>query len=145
MTLQPYACANDLLRRRRILLVEDEPFVREATCGILENAGFEILPASDARDALRVYQQSRRAIDLLMTDMVLPGRTGQQLGQDLREQSPELAVLVTSGYFNPQYEIEEPESHIYFLAKPYSRRLLVAKIERILGTGPPRRASTQAG
>ena len=67
-----------------------------------------------------------------MTDMVLPGRTGEQLGEDLRQRSPELLVLVTSGYGNADYDTGDPESHTYFLAKPYSRRSLVEKIEKIL-------------
>ena len=80
-----------------------------------------------------------------MTDMVLPGRTGQQLGQDLREHSPDVVVLVTSGYFNPEYETEAPESRTYFLAKPYSKRTLVEKIEKILGAKPLTRPASQAG
>ena len=145
MNLQPYAYANDRPRRRTILLVEDEPFVREATCSILESAGFEVLPAEDARDAMQVYEERKRGIDLVMTDMVLPGRTGLRLGQDLREHSPEVVVLVTSGYGNPEYETEAPESRTYFLAKPYSRRTLVEKIEKILGAVSLGRAATQAG
>jgi FixJ family two-component response regulator len=151
MTLQPYAIAketandlpanarpanaqppNDRPRRRTILLVEDEPFVREATCNILRHAGFEVLCAEDAQKATQIYEECNRAIDLVMTDMVLPGRSGQQLGEDLRKHSPEVAVLVTSGYGNAEYELEAPESHTYFLAKPYSRRTLLDKIEKIL-------------
>jgi DNA-binding NtrC family response regulator len=145
MNLQPYEYANERPRRRTILLVEDEPFVREATCSILESAGFEVLPAEHARDAMQVYEECKRGIDLVMTDMVLPGRTGLQLGQDLREHSPEVLVLVTSGYGNPEYETEAPESRTYFLAKPYSRRTLVEKIEKILGAVSLGRAATQAG
>ncbi len=125
--------------------MEDEHFVREATCNLLEHAGFEVLPVSDAREAMEVYAKCECRIDLVMTDMVLPGRTGEQLGQDLRQHSPEVVVLVTSGYFNPEYETEEPESHTYFLAKPYSRRTLVEKIEKILGATPLSRAARQAG
>jgi FixJ family two-component response regulator len=80
-----------------------------------------------------------------MTDMVLPGGTGQQLGQDLRQRSPEVVVLVTSGYSDREFDLEVPESHIYFLAKPYSRRTLVDKIEKILATVPLARVATQAG
>ena len=145
MTLQRCAHPSDLPRRRTILLVEDEPFVREATCSILEHAGFEVLPAEDARDAMKVYEQCQRGIDLVMTDMVLPGRSGEQLGQDLREHSPEVMVLVTSGYDNPEYETEASGAHMYFLAKPYSRRTLVEKIEKILAAAPLGRAATQAG
>ena len=56
MTLQASASANDRRARRTILLVEDEPFVREATRTILEHAGFEVLPAEDTRDAMKVYE-----------------------------------------------------------------------------------------
>jgi DNA-binding NtrC family response regulator len=136
---------NDLPRRRIILLVEDEPFVREATCGILQHAGFEVLLAEDMQKAIRVYEGCHRRIDLVMTDMVLPGGTGKQLGQDLQQRSPEVVVLVTSGYFNPEYETEAPESHMYFLAKPYSMRTLISKIEKILGTEASERAAAQAG
>jgi len=145
MTLQPYVYANERSRRRTILLVEDEPFVREATCGILESAGFEVLTVEDAREAMKVYEECKRRIDLVMTDMMLPGGTGQQLGQDLRQRSPEVVVLVTSGYGNPEYETEAPESRTYFLAKPYSKRTLVEKIEKILGAAPLGRAASQAG
>jgi YesN/AraC family two-component response regulator len=94
--------------------------------------GFEVLPAADAPDAMEIYEQRQPSIDLVITDMVLPGATGQQLGQDLRQRSPEVKVLVTSGYGNPEYNGEAPESHTYFLAKPYSRRTLLEKIEQIL-------------
>lgn len=136
---------NDLPRRRVILLVEDEPFVREATYGILQHAGFEVLLAEDTPKAIKVYEGCHRRIDLVMTDMVLPGGTGKQLGQDLRQRSPEVVVLVTSGYFNPEYETEAPESRTYFLAKPYSMRTLIAKIEKILGAELRGRVTTQAG
>jgi DNA-binding NtrC family response regulator len=127
-----------------LLLVEDEPFVREATCCILESAGFAVLPAEDPQDAMKVYEECKRGIDLV-TDMVLRGRSGEQLGQDLREHSPEVVVLVTSGYSNLEYETEAPGSRTYFLAKPYSRRTLVEKIETILGAVSRGRAATQAG
>jgi DNA-binding NtrC family response regulator len=147
MSLQPYAIAketeNDRPRRRTILLVEDEPFVREATCSILQHAGFEVLPAENAQEAMKIYEECQR-VDLVMTDMVLPGRSGQQLGDDLRKHSPEVVVLVTSGYGNAEYEIEAPELRTYFLAKPYSRRTLLDKIEKILATVSLAQAAGQA-
>jgi two-component system cell cycle sensor histidine kinase/response regulator CckA len=144
MALQPSVFANERRGRRRILLVEDEPFVREATCSILQNAGFEVLPAEDAGQAMKMYEECGRSVDLVMTDMVLPGRTGQQLGQDVRKRSPEIAVLVTSGYGEAGYETEVAEARTYFLAKPYSRRALLEKIETILETALKPRATTQA-
>ncbi len=143
MTLQASAYANDQRARRTILLVEDEPFVREATRTILEHAGFEVLPAEDTREAMKMYEECNHRIDLVMTDMVLPGGTGQQLGQEVRQRSAEIVVLVTSGY-SDRDEMEEPEARTYFLAKPYSRRTLVEKIETILEAAPLRRAATRA-
>ncbi|MGB8011041.1 MAG: response regulator [Terriglobales bacterium] len=149
MPLQPYGFATDP-PRRTILLVEDEPFVREATCTILQHESFEVLLAADAPDALKVYEQHPRPIDLVMADMVLPGRSGQQLGQDLQLRSPRLAILLTSGHVNPEYDTEAPESRTYFLAKPYSRRTLMEKIEKILSANltkqaVPKQAAAQAG
>ncbi len=160
MGLQPYGSTNarsaqdrsledrsakDHFRRRIILLVEDEPFVREATRSILQQQGFEVLSAENPQDALKIYQECGHGIDLLMTDMILPGGTGYQLGHDLRARSPQIMVLVTSGYDMHEHEIEAPDSCTYFLAKPYSRRTLVEKIEKILGAAPLGRAASQAG
>jgi len=136
MTLPTCTKASERPKRRTVLLVEDEPFVREATLGILENAGFEVFSAVNAFDAMKIYEERQANIDLVMTDMVLPDRTGQQLREDLRSHSPEVNVLVTSGYGNAEFAHEEPESHTYFLAKPYSRRGLVEKIENILAGMP---------
>jgi CheY-like chemotaxis protein len=147
MAFQPYIRVENLSQLRIILLVEDEPFVREATCGILESAGFEVLPAADLPQALQIYEEHRqkncpRKIDLVMTDMMLPSGTGQQLANDLRQNSPGQAVLITSGYPNPEFESEFPEPHLYFLAKPYSKRTLCEKINRILA--PKSQAAKQA-
>ncbi len=131
MSLQRRHRKNDGLGRRTILLVEDEPFVREATCSILQGAGFKVLPVEDAQEAMAVYEGRGRQVDLVMTDMVLPGKNGDELGKEMRKHSPDMAVLVTSGYGEAACETESPDSHTYFLAKPYSRRALVEKIESI--------------
>ena len=131
-------------RRRTILLVEDELFVRQATCSLLERAGFNMLKEEYASEAMRIFQESPE-IDLVITDMVLPGASGQQLGEALRQQSPGVTVLITSGYNNLEFEVESPETQTYFLAKPYARRSLLAKIEKILAPVGLVRAASQAG
>ncbi len=135
---------NDEPSRRTILLVEDEPFVREATYRILEKAGFYVLTAADAADAISVFEQCPRPVDLVMTDLVLPGCSGQQLGKDIRRRSAHLKLLVTSGYSDAESDVEDPSTHTYFLAKPYSRHSLVEKIERILNPQPPWRTAACA-
>jgi len=130
--------------RRTILLVEDEPFVREATRIILEKAGFLVLAAENAIEATQIYESYEFPIDIVMTDMILPGRSGLELGKELRERSPQVSVLITSGYGDAEYDIEDPESRTYFLAKPYSRSELVGKLGFILGKLAAERAAIQA-
>jgi two-component system cell cycle sensor histidine kinase/response regulator CckA len=130
---------------RTILLVEDEHFVREATSGILRRAGFKVLPAENALQALQVYEDCAERIDLVMTDMMMPGATGQQLSCDLRRHSPDLPVLLTSGYSNQEFDVELPALRTFFLAKPYCRRTLLEKIENILTTTSHVLPTSQAG
>ncbi|MFY9562149.1 MAG: response regulator [Terriglobales bacterium] len=144
MTIRRHASASERGSRRVVLLVEDEPFVREATCCILQSAGFDVLPAADAQEAMKVYEQNGGRIDVLMTDMVLPGRSGPQLGRDLRNTSPEIPILLTSGYLQPESGPEPREPRTHYLAKPYSRADLVQKMETILSAARLRRAATQA-
>jgi len=130
-------------KRRTILLVEDEPFVREVTCSILEGAGFKVLSAEDAQEAIEVYEHRGRHVDLLMTDLVLPGKSGDALGRELQQLCSEVVVLLTSGYGEPSYQLETPETRTYFLSKPYSRQALLDKIETILDD--TRACTAQAG
>ncbi len=145
MSVHPISATTNRPRPRTILLVEDEPFVREATCSLLENAGFAVLTAEDAGCAMTAFEESKNRIDLLMTDMILPGRSGLQLGQDLRQLCPELRVLVTSGYTNAEYDVEKPATQTYFLSKPYSRRELIGKVEAALEIAPVHQTTSQAG
>ncbi len=128
-----------------LLLVEDEPFVRDATCQVLQSAGFSVLPAANASEAMELYERNAHRVDLLMTDLVLPGRNGRQLGQALRRLSPAIPILLTSGYIEPGCDTESPETGIYYLSKPYSRAELVEKMEQILGRPGLGRAAARSG
>jgi two-component system cell cycle sensor histidine kinase/response regulator CckA len=134
---------NERKLRQVILLVEDEPFVRDATCRTLESAGFEVLAVPEAEEAIKVYELRQGKIDLLMTDMTLPGRSGRQLSRELRISSAQIPVLLTSGYIENDFEQQPREPRTYFLPKPYSRNELVAVMSKIFGA-TKRRAATQA-
>jgi two-component system, response regulator PdtaR len=132
MTVPRHPPTSERSPRRVVLLVEDEPFVREATSQILKGAGFDVLPAADAQEAMKVYEHNKCKIDLLMTDMALPGRNGRQLAHDLRAASAEIPILLTSGYVELEWDDEAREPGTYFLPKPYSRAELVDMMEKIL-------------
>ena len=144
MTLQRQPCTSERGPKRVVLLVEDEPFVREATCHVLQSAGFEVVPTADALEAMKAYEHRGRKIDLLMTDVALPGRSGRQLAEDFRRTSAEIPILLTSGYLEPECNTEPHKARTYFLPKPYTRADLVEMMDKILNDVSRRRAATQA-
>ena len=81
-----------------ILLVEDSPMVREVTKVILKRLGYQVLTAANGRDALRVYEQHRAEIALVLTDVTMPEMSGIALAQALRDQDPDLKVIALTGY-----------------------------------------------
>lgn len=133
--MKPSACQENC-PGCTILFVEDEPFIREVTTSMLERAGYYVLAVGNAFDAIQAFESVQQKVDLVLTDMTLPGRTGYQLAEDLRRHCPLLKVLVTSGYLVEEADEETFRPHTYFLAKPYSHRALIDKIEMICGVMP---------
>ena len=81
-----------------ILLVEDEARLREVICEILESAGYRVLTARNALEATSMFNEYKTIVRLLVTDVVLPGQSGSDLGNDLRSISPKLRIIFISGY-----------------------------------------------
>jgi len=117
-----------------ILVVEDEATVRQLTRRTLERAGYRVLEASDAIEALRIWQQHHNAIDLLMTDIVMPeGVNGRELAERLHAHKPGLRVILTSGYSADiaGQDLSLRPGHA-FLQKPATPRHLLACVRRCL-------------
>jgi two-component system cell cycle sensor histidine kinase/response regulator CckA len=83
--------------RGTILLVEDENFLREVTCEILESAGYRVLKTRNAKEAISAFTEYKTIVRLLLTDVVLPGENGRDLANELRSVSPKLKVVFISG------------------------------------------------
>lgn len=98
-TLQPIAFTIDVKPSRLpvILLVEDEPMVREVAGDILEYEGYRVLTARNAQEAKSAFHRYRDIVRLLITDVVLPGQNGRDLANELRTGSPTLRTLFVSG------------------------------------------------
>jgi CheY-like chemotaxis protein len=122
-----------------ILLVDDEPDVRRLIRDVLAPQGYWILEAGNADEALRVAQEHGKPIDLLLTDVVMPGMHGHELAAQLLVQRPGLKVLYMSGFALVQAQHEmmearaglEPGSPI--LAKPFTAEGLTKKVSGLLG------------
>lgn len=125
--------ANHPASSASILLVEDDDFVRDVIVEILRSAGFDVLPAQNAEKAMEVAGTCGDKIDLLLSDVVMPGRTGPELGLELRKNRPSIKLLFTSGYGDSVPEMYGSDmSGAFYLPKPFSVGALVGKVREAL-------------
>ena len=116
-----------------ILLAEDEQEVREVAREFLESGGYTVLEARDGADALRIAEQHAGAIDLLVTDMVMPGMSGQELATRIVEKRHGLQVIFMSGYSEyAAVEAAHSDAAIKLLTKPFSRALILRAVQEML-------------
>jgi PAS domain S-box-containing protein len=114
-----------------VLVVEDEPIIRDLIVEVLADMGYEALQAEDGPSGLKALQSKRR-IDLLITDIGLPGLNGRQLADQAREQRPSLKVLFITGYAGKAMPTDELQKHgIAMLTKPFSVDDLARKIRQL--------------
>jgi CheY-like chemotaxis protein len=123
-------------RGRQILLVEDEAFVRRVTAEVLESAGYRLLVAENAAEAIKSCGQGAVPLHLLLSDVVLPGKNGRELARECRTLYPYIRVLLVSGYAEQLGISEAEEEGHEYLAKPFSTHTLLRKVRQMLeGTG----------
>jgi signal transduction histidine kinase/CHASE3 domain sensor protein/CheY-like chemotaxis protein len=129
-----------------VLIVEDEPAVREIATAILGDLGYRVLEASDGEEGLRVFGANAGAIDMLLTDVVLPGKVrGREMAERIGAIRPEVKVLFMSGYTeNSIVHHGRLDDGVQLIGKPFKREQLACKVAEVLGTlGTP--AQAQAG
>jgi CheY-like chemotaxis protein len=120
-----------------LLVVEDDQNLRRMLGIGLSRLGYRILESANGAEALRVWHQSGANVHLLLTDMVMPeGMTGVDLARRLREQNPELKVLITSGYSADLLK-HDTLAGMSFLAKPYSISDLARTLRACLNNSAP--------
>jgi two-component system cell cycle sensor histidine kinase/response regulator CckA len=116
-----------------ILLVEDEPMLRELARTILSDYQYEVLEAASGVEALQVYSQHAGRIDLLLTDMMMPeGMNGRELADNLKARQPGLKVIYTTGYSADVMGGEITEADGHFLQKPYPPPKLAQTVRECL-------------
>ena len=117
----------------RILVVEDEDAVRSLVEEILRRAGYEVLAAATGEEALTLMAQQHPEVDLLVTDVVLPGIQGKALADRLVALCPGMKVVFTSGYTDDAVVVRGVEhSEMHFLQKPYSPSTLTRLVHDVL-------------
>jgi CheY-like chemotaxis protein len=114
-----------------VLLVEDEDALREVTARILRRSGYRVITATDGNDALATAQAYDGHIEILLTDVIMPGMLGKDLADTIVTTRPDIAVVFMSGYAQPvltSHGTLAPGVHL--IEKPFTRETLLAAIQR---------------
>lgn len=115
-----------------ILLVEDDPMIRSLVSQTLEMQGYTVLQAEEGWEGIKVARNHKGSIDLLFTDVVMPGLGGAELATATQELYPEIRILFMSGYSRSQLEEEGVPSDAALLEKPFTPDKVVAMVKQLL-------------
>ncbi|MCD6115974.1 PAS domain S-box protein [bacterium] len=119
-------------RGKKILLVEDEEKVRESTCYGLNRSGYRVFSAGSAQEAKEVFIKEQGDFNLILSDVVLPDKSGLELVSEFLSLNPDLKILISSGYTDQKVRWPEISEKGYrFLEKPYALRELLRVVEEI--------------
>jgi two-component system cell cycle sensor histidine kinase/response regulator CckA len=123
-----------------ILLVEDEPQLRELTQSVLAARGYSVVEAKNPAEAAQLAEEYGTKIHLLLTDVIMPGISGRELAKRLSGKNPAMRVLYMSGYtYNVIAQGGTLERGVAFLQKPFTPRMLVEKVREVLDAVVPAR------
>jgi CheY-like chemotaxis protein len=134
--IQSFTGIGPALGPETILLVEDEAFVRQAAAEALESAGYRLLIAGSAAEALEAYRRCFRPVDLLLADVVMPGMSGRELAAEFEGLSPGTRILLMSGYAEQLAACQPSPYAKKWLAKPFSIPTLLRAVRAALNTNP---------
>jgi signal transduction histidine kinase/DNA-binding response OmpR family regulator len=119
-----------------ILVVEDDDDVRSYTVECLRELGYRVREAHDGEAALRIFERGDETIDLLFTDVVMPGMTGRELADRVRQEHPQVKVLFTSGYTRDAITHGgRLDDGVEMISKPFTYTSLARKIADVLDKG----------
>jgi CheY-like chemotaxis protein len=129
----------DLWGRETVLVVEDEESVRGIVARILAEKGYRVLLAGEGKEGLRLFDEHKESIDLLVTDVVMPGMGGRELAVRLEAARPGMKVLYMSGYTDDAIDHQGVlEAGLAFIQKPFTHEALLEKVREVLGGTFPR-------
>jgi two-component system cell cycle sensor histidine kinase/response regulator CckA len=124
----------DLTGTATILLVEDEEAVRAFAARALQSRGYKVFEASSGVDALEVMKKSGGAVDLVVSDVVMPELDGPSMLRELRKTRPDLKIIFISGYAEDAFKKNLPDGEkFHFLPKPFSLKQLAVAVKETLG------------
>jgi DNA-binding NtrC family response regulator len=124
-------------RKATILVVDDEIQLRQLLARKLRGEGYTVLEAGYGLEALEVARESAEPVDLVLSDIVMPGMIGTELARHLAEEHPGIRVVLMSAHAVGSGAIGiEPEVNLPVLCKPFDGRRMLALVELVLSTSP---------
>jgi two-component system cell cycle sensor histidine kinase/response regulator CckA len=127
---------TDLTGQGTILLVEDEEGLRSLNARGLRSRGYSVIEASNGIEALEALEEKQGAVDLVVSDVVMPEMDGPTLLKSMRERNPDLKIIFVSGYAEDAFEKSLPENQQFaFLPKPFTLSQLVAAVKETMTPG----------
>jgi len=120
-----------------ILFVEDEKMLCELGVTVLAENGYQVLTAGDGEEAVEVFAQNANDIELVITDLGLPKLDGWKAYLKMREQNPDLKMILVSGYLSPEIKAELSENSTkFFVQKPYNLQEMLKKVREVFDYSP---------
>jgi two-component system, cell cycle sensor histidine kinase and response regulator CckA len=125
--------------RQTVLVVDDEEGLRTLVCRTLRAEGYGTLEAAHGAEALELIENAAEPVDLVVTDVVMPGMDGRELGRRLAQRWPTLPILYISAYdVNDIFRRGSPWSSAPFLQKPFPAEGLITSVQQLLASRSPR-------
>jgi CheY-like chemotaxis protein len=119
--------------RRIVLVVDDEQGLRDLVCRTLQAEGYSTLEAAHGAEALEVMETASEAVDLVVTDVVMPGMDGRELGRRISQRWPDLPILYISAYdVNDIFRRGSPTQSAPFLQKPFPMDGLITTVRGLM-------------
>jgi DNA-binding NtrC family response regulator len=117
--------------KSKILIADDEDYIRKLSTRILTLEGYEILQADNGEKAIEIYKDNKENIELVVLDIRMPGRSGVDVLHQLISINPHVRAILCSGY--GEYELT-PDSGYFFIQKPFSVNSLLEAVYKVLNT-----------
>jgi two-component system cell cycle sensor histidine kinase/response regulator CckA len=126
---------TDLTGQGTILLVEDEEGLRSLNARGLRSRGYSVIEASNGIEAMEALEEKNGAVDLVVSDVVMPEMDGPTLLREMRLRNPNLKIIFVSGYAEEAFDKSLPENEQFaFLPKPFALSALVAKVKETMAS-----------